>query len=259
MVVVRAKYLILVLVFGLPPSPAWSQGGQSQPLNSTVSNFGTTFVFSPPPVCQGCVQTELGLTLLEGGGRFLPGTVTLAPFSTSTDFSILVNLLDSQVSNDKRATHFGNRFDFVLRQRIFQGRGFLVTLAPRGVLFTRDLEGGRIGGTVAAQYGSGKNLAVVNFTYTGAIGSGANPANNYQGSFDYWRTLSEKGFAFFAGLQHEYLTENPQSIGTEMGIVLPFRNGQLELASQQLNLNTSPVWQFQARVTVNWGNLFRRK
>jgi hypothetical protein len=234
------------------------QGSQSQPLNASISNFGTTFVFGPQPVCPGCIETELGLLLLDGG-RFLPAALSVAPFSTSTDFSVLVNILDSQLENGERTAHFGNRFDFVVRQRLLQRGGVILTIAPRGVVFTRDLEGGRIGGSVAAQYGNGKNLGVINLTYTGAIGgSPTNPKNYYQGSFDYYRTLSEKGVAVFAGFQHECSTGNPHAIGTEAGFVLPFRNGQVELASQQLSLNTHPAWQFQARVSVNWGKLLRR-
>ena len=234
------------------------QGSQSQPLNSSVSNFGTTFVFSPQPICSRCAETELGLLLVDDG-RYLPAVFSLTPFSSKTDFSVLVNVLDSQVANGERTTHFGNRFDFVVRQRLLQRGGVVVTVAPRGVVFTRDLEGGRIGGSLAAQYGLGKNLGVVNLTYTGAVDSSpTNPTNNYQASFDYYRTLSEKGFALFAGFQHEYSTDNPQAIGTEAGLILPFRNGQVELASQQLALNTNPTWQFQARVTVNWGKLLGR-
>ena len=30
----------------------------------TVSNFGISFVFSPTPICQNCLETELGLTQL---------------------------------------------------------------------------------------------------------------------------------------------------------------------------------------------------
>lgn len=235
-----------------------TQGSQSQPLNSSVSNFGTTFVFSPQPVCRGCVETELGFVSLDEA-RFLPVALSVSPLSPSTDFSVLVNVMDSQIADGKRTTHFGNRFDFVLRQRVLQRGGVVVTIAPRGVVFTRDLEGGRVGATVAAQYGRGRNLGVVNLTYTGAIGGGAaNPASNYQGSFDYYRTLSEKGVALFAGFLHEYSTGNSQTVGTEAGLVLPFRNGQVELASQQLGLNTDPAWQFQARVTVNWGKLLGR-
>jgi hypothetical protein len=256
-----SKCLLLFLVMHLPhacfaqQSP---QGSQSQPLNSSVSNFGTTYIFSPLPVCAGCIQSELGFSSLEGG-RYLPAALTVAPFSSSTDFSVLANLMDSQKVDGDRSTHFGNRFDFVIRQRLLQAGGVVVTAAPRGVVFARDLEGGRIGVSMAAQYSKGSNLAVVNLTYTGAIGGyPANPKNEYQGSMDYFRSLGEKGFAVFVGVQHGYSTGNPQSFGIEAGLVLPFRNGQVELASQQLNLNTNPAWQFQARVTVNWGKVLGR-
>jgi hypothetical protein len=185
--------------------------------------------------------------------------MTIAPFSTHTDFSVLVNMLDSEVENGRRTTHFGNRFDFVIRQQLLQRGGFVLTFAPRGVVLARDLEGGRAGGTLGFAYKSGNNLAVINQTYTSAIGSSlTNPKNSYQNSFDYYRTLSDKGHAAFIGLQHEILTGNPQAVNMEEGAVIPFHNGQIEVATQQLSLNIHPAWQFQARVIVNWGKLLRR-
>jgi hypothetical protein len=255
----KCLYAFLVLIPGDASFAQQSpQGSQRQPLNSSVSDFGTTFVFSPQPICAGCVEAELGF-LSVGGRHFLPATLSVAPFSTQTDFSVLVNILDSGVANGKRTTHFGDRFDLVVRQQLFQRRGFFLTLAPRGVVFIRDLEGGRVGGTVAAQYGKGNNLGVFNLTYTGAIGcSSTNPKNEYQGSFDFYRRLSEKGYAVFIGFQHGRSTGNPQSVNTEGGVVIPFRSGQVELATQQLSLNIDAAWQFQARVIVNWGKLLRR-
>lgn len=235
-----------------------SQASAPQPLNASVSDFGTSFVFSPPPICAGCVEAELGLLSLDSG-RYLPAVLSVAPFPTHTDFSVLVNILDSGTTSGKRTTHFGNRFDFVVRHQLLRRGGFVLTLAPRGVVFTRDLEGGRAGGTVGLAYGRGNNLGVINLTYTSAIGSSpANPKNNYQGSFDYYRTLNPKGYAAFIGLQHETSTGNPQLVSTEGGIVIPFRNGQAELATEQLSLNTHPTWQFQARVIVNWGRIIGR-
>jgi hypothetical protein len=96
-----------------------SQGNvvTQQPLNASVSDFGTSFIFSPPPICSGCVETELGSLSLQDG-RFLPAVVTVAPFASHTDFSVLVNLLDSEMLCRNRAMHFGDRFDFVVRQQI---------------------------------------------------------------------------------------------------------------------------------------------
>jgi hypothetical protein len=78
------------------------------------------------------------------------------------------------------------------------------------------------------------------------------------GSFDYFRTLDKKGTAFFLGFQHE-VTAGEQTAGTEEGLIIPFRNGQVELEAAQLDLNVSPQWQFQTRVIVNWGKVFSRK
>ncbi len=259
----KMKYLhmfLLLLVLGHDCfAQQSSQASQPQPLNASVSNFGTTFVFSPQPICAGCLESELGYISILDGGRYAPVTMTVAPFSTPTDFNVLANVLANEEANGKRTTHFGNRFDFVVRQQLLRRGGFVLTLAPRGVVFTRDLEGGRAGATVAAQYGNGNNLGVINLTYTAAAGcSSTNPKNEYQGSYDFYRILSERGYAFFLGFQHTGTTGNPHALGTELGIVVPFRNGQVELASQQLSLSTNPVWQFQARVTVNWGNLLRK-
>ena len=236
-----------------------SSQAHPQPLNASISNFGTTFVFAPQPICSGCVESELGFLSVDDGGHFLPATLSLAPLSSRTDFSVLLNLLDSRVADGRRATHFGDRIDLVVRQQLLRRGGFALTVAPRGAILMRDLEGGRAGGTVAAQYLRGNNLGVVNLTYTGAIdASPANPRFEHQGSFNYFRTLSERGYALFAGLQYTQTTGNSLSLNTEGGIVIPFRNGQLELDTQQLNLSTQLAWQFQARVTVNWGDLLRK-
>jgi len=250
----------VVLVFACEgASFAQSQPApSSQPLNGSVSDFGTTFIFSPPPICPKCLETELGFQSLSGS-RYIPTVVSVAPFKTNTDFSVLVNLLDSELPGNDRTTQFGNRFDFVVRQQVLQKAGFLLTLAPRGAVFTRGIDGGRAGATAAPQYSKGKNLIAANFTWTGAIGtSAANPRSDYQGFFDYFRTLDERGTAFFLGFAHE-LTAGQQTAGTEGGLVIPFRNGQLEIETAQLDLNVKPEWQFQTRVIVNWGKVFSRK
>jgi hypothetical protein len=234
-----------------PPSPP-------PPLNASVSDYGTTFIFSPPPICTKCIETELGFQSVGTSGQYIPTVVSIAPFNTNTDFSVLVNLLDSESANGDRITQFGNRFDFVLRQQALEKGGILLTFAPRGALFTRG-GGGRAGATAAPQFSKGNNLIAANFTWTGAIGASAtNPKSDYQGYFDYFRTLNEKGAAYFLGFAHE-LTAGLQTVGTEEGLVIPFCNGQVELEAAQLDLNTSPEWQFQTRLIVNWGKILTRK
>jgi hypothetical protein len=214
--------------------------------------------FSPPPICPKCLETEFGFQSLSDG-RYLPAVVTVAPFKTPTDFSVLVNLMDAESPGSDRVTHFGNRFDFVVRQQVAAKGGFTLVMAPRGTVFTRGVDGGRAGGTAAPQYSWGRNVAAANFTWTGGIGaSAANPRSDYVGAFDYFRTLNKRGTAFFLGWQHE-VTAGQQTAGTEEGLVIPFRNGQVELESAQLDLNVSPEWQFQARVIMNWGAIFARK
>jgi hypothetical protein len=227
-----------------------------QPLNSSVSDYGTTFVFSPPPICGGCVETELGFQALQDG-RYAPAVVSIAPFSPRTDVSVLVNLLDSEAPNSRRATHFGNEFEFVLRQQVLQKGGFELTLAPRGAAFDRDGDGGRVGATAAPQFSWGRNLAVLNVTLTAGIGvSAVNPRIDYLTDFDYFRTLDKRGTALFLGFQQE-LSAGRETGNTEEGLVIPFRNGQVELETAQTSINTGFAEQFQARVIVNWGSVFR--
>lgn len=234
-----------------------------QPLNGSVSDYGTTFIFSPPPICTKCIETELGFQSVDSS-RYIPSVVSIAPFKTNTDISVLVNLLDSESTGGARSYQFGNRFDFVVRQQVYQKGGFLLTLAPRGAVlansaFSHGVEGGRAGVTVGPQFGKGNNLIAANITWTGAIGASAgNPKSDYQGFADYFRTLGTRGAAIFFGIAHE-VTAGQQTIGAEEGLVIPFRNGQVELETAQLNLNTSPQWHFQTRVIVNWGKLFASK
>jgi hypothetical protein len=229
-----------------------------QALNASISDVGTSFIIDPPPICPKCIETELGFESLSGA-RTVPTVVTVAPFKSPTDFSVLVNLLDSESSGGHRTTQFGNRFDFIIRQQVISKGGFELTLAPRGAVFTRQVNGGRAGGFAAPQYSRGKNLVAANFTYTAAIDvSAANPRSDYVGAFDYFRTLDSKGTTIFLGLQHE-ATAGQQTVGTEEGLEIPFRNGQVELETAQLDLNQKPALQFQARVIVNWGAVFARK
>jgi hypothetical protein len=257
------QFFVLLAPLALPCAELAQTPSQppasTQPLNGSVSDYGTTFIFSPPPICSKCVETELGFQSVNGSSQYLPTVVSIAPFKTNTDFSVLVNLLDSESAGNNRTTQFGNRFDFVLRQQVLQKGGFLLTLAPRGAIFTRGVDGGRAGATAGPQYSKGKNLIAANFTWTGAIGaSAANPRSDYQGFFDYFRALDEKGTTLFLGFAHE-LTAGQKTAGTEEGLVIPFRNGQVELETAQLDLNVKTEWQFQTRVIVNWGKILSRK
>jgi hypothetical protein len=238
--------------------PAAPPAQPPQPLNASISDYGTTFIFSPPPICTQCLETELGFQSV-GDGRYLPVVVTVAPFASKTDFTVLVNMLDSESPATGRVTHFGNRFDFVARQQLFSKGIFTLVAAPRGTVFVRGVDGGRAGLTAAPQFSWGNHLAAANFTWTGAVGvSSANPRSDYVGAFDYFRTLTQKGAALFLGFQHE-ATAGRQTAGVEEGLVMPFRNGQIELETAQLNLNVQPAYQFQARIIVNWGAILARK
>lgn len=234
------------------------QAASPTPLNSSVSDIGTSFVFSPPPVCGGCIETEMGYLWLQDGS-YVPAVITIASPRGHVDISVLTNLLDSESASGDRTTKFGNRVDFIVRQMMVEKGGFELTVAPRGTAFLRDADGGRVGAAIAPQYGWGRNLAVVNLSWTAGVDvSAANPRSDYVGTFDYYRTLDGRGTAFFLGAQHE-VTAGQQTAGVEEGFVIPFRNGQVELATEQLDLNTGPEMQFQARVIVNWGKLLSRR
>lgn len=227
----------------------------AQPLNASISDYGTSFIFSPPAICSKCLETELGFES-QSDSLYLPAVVTAAPFTTKTDFTVLVNFADSEPARGHRVLQFGNRFDFVVRQQVYAKGNFIMIMAPRGTVFARGVNGGRAGAAAAPQYSKGYNLAIANFTWTGGVGiSSANPRSDYMGAFDYYRTVQPKGTALFTGFQHE-VTAGQQTVGVEGGVVLPFRNGQLELESAGLDLNSDPEMQFQARVIVNWGRVF---
>jgi hypothetical protein len=67
-----------------------------------------------------------------------------------------------------------------------------------------------------------------------------------------------RGTAFFVGFQHE-VSAGQQTASTEEGLVIPFRNGQVELETAQIDLNSGFEEQFQARVIVNWGKALKRR
>jgi hypothetical protein len=172
---------------------------------------------------------------------------------------VLVNAVDSEAPGTRRITHFGNRLDFALRSKVLDHNGLVLTLAPWGTAFIRGIQGGRAGAVLLPQYTRGNDQFIAQFFLTGAVGvSSGNPRVDYIGAFDYTRAVGQRGYAFFAGFQHE-ITAGEQTLGIEQGIIVPFRNGQVELAAQQLTLNTDPAMQYQARVIVNWGHLLARR
>ncbi|HUA97821.1 MAG TPA: hypothetical protein VMA34_05805 [Terracidiphilus sp.] len=254
------KWTVFSLAGFLLVSPlALAQSSQQpQPLNANVSDFGTSYIFSPPPICPGCLETELGFLGISAG-RQVGTAITAAPFRSHTDFTALFNLIDSEKLGNDRFTQFGNRIDVVIRQQVYSKGTFEFTAAPRGTVFLHGTDGGRIGGTAALQYGRGKYLGALNLNFTRALSNPSSGArNDYLTCFDLYRTLGERGASWFAGFQQETSTGNDTTIGVEQGLVLPFRNGQVELAAEELTLNTSTVIQLQARAIVNWGHVFHR-
>jgi hypothetical protein len=252
----RAALALLLAAAGAD-SHAQQQATSSQPLNAAVSDFGVSFAFSPP-ICAGCVETELGFQSLEDG-RYAPAVLTIAPAWLHGDASVLVNAADSEVFGTRRITHFGNRLDFALRSKVLDHNGLALTLAPWGTAFIRGIQGGRAGAALLPQYTRGNNQFVAQFLLTEAIGiSAGNPRSDYIGAFDYTRAVGQRGYALFAGFQHE-ITAGEQTVGIEQGMIVPFRNGQVELAAQELTLNTDPAMQFQARAIVNWGRVLARR
>jgi hypothetical protein len=232
------------------------QASSPQPPNAAVSDFGVSFCFSPP-ICADCVETELGFESLQDG-RYAPAVLTVAPKWLHGDASVLANALDSEAPQSHRTTHFGNRFDFAIREKVLDRGGLSLTLVPWGAAYMRGIQGGRAGAVALPQFTAGNNQFVAEFSLTAAVGvSAGNPRTDYLEAFDYTRAIGARGYAVFSGFQHEFLGGD-HTIGIEQGMIVPFRNGQIELAAQGLSLNADPALAFQARAIVNWGSLLGR-
>lgn len=242
------KALLFLVAFSMQFALA-----QTAPINSSVSNFGTSFVFGPTPIGKNHIEGELGCTSLDDQ-RLLSSAITLAPFSTRTDITVLTNLLESEMPVGRRTTHSGSRVDIVMRNLILEQNGFALGVAPRASFLIRNESGGRVGATIAGQYNTGNNLYVANLTATAGVkNSASNPSRDYIGAFDYYRTISTAGAAFFVGCQYEKPTNALRTISIEQGLVIPLRDGQVEFAIEELNINLRTVLQFQVRVTLNFG------
>lgn len=249
-----ARFLLLACFLVAQARTAESQQASSpQPPNASVSDFGVSFCFSPP-ICPDCVETELGFESLQDG-RYAPAVVTVAPKWLHGDASVLANVVDSEAPHSHRTTNFGNRLDFAIREKVLDHGGLSLTLVPWGAAYIRGIQGGRAGGVALPQFTSGSNSYVAEFSLTSAVGvSAGNPRTDYLEAFDYTRALGTRGYSVFSGLQHEILGGD-HTIGIEQGMVIPFRNGQIELDAQGLSLNADPAFAFQARAIVNWGSL----
>jgi hypothetical protein len=248
--------IVFILAHASAATAQQQPAAGSQPLNSSVSDFGTSFCFSPP-ICAGCVETELGFESLQDG-RYAPAVVTVAPGWLRGDASVLVNALDSEALQMRRSTHFGNRLDFAIREKVLDHGGFSLTLVPWGAAYVRGIQGGRAGAAALPQFTLGSHQLVAEFSLTGAVGvSAGNPRTDYLQAFDYTRAIGRRGYSVFTGLQHEILGGD-QTVGMEQGMVVPFRNGQIELDIQELTVNVDAEVAFQARAIVNWGKLLGR-
>jgi hypothetical protein len=246
-----------VLLSFLVLMAAIAASAQQQALNANVSSIGTSFTFSLPIACGACLETELGYSYLADGHQ-VPAILT-AGLTKYTDLSAQVNLLDSELNGTDRVTQFGNRVDLILRQQAMKNNTFALTLAPHGTIFLRGGDGGRAGITGAPQFTWGANQLLANITWTGAVGvSDSNPRSDEVAAFDWSRTVQERGTAIFAGFQQE-TTAGTTTASIEEGMVLAFKNAQVELATEQLNLNTSPQVQVQARLVVYWGKVFGKR
>ena len=236
----------LLLVF--LPGAVTAQSVYS-PLNSSVSGFGTSFIFAPTPVCKGCLQTELGLAGV-GANRFISAVLTRSP-SQYLDVSVLFNPYE-RTSGDG---HLGQRVDVVVRRLVFSEEYLSLTLAPRGAT---TFDGGiAIGSTVAGQYAKNGNILIVNLTGIRGLGKAyLLPQKDFSLSTDYARNLGSKGASVFGGFQLRSATGVALTKGFEVGAVFPFQNGQIESAVERYISASGSSWQVQARVLVNWQKIF---
>jgi hypothetical protein len=256
----RLLRCLLVLACAAPAQGGWAQQqpvSSPQPPNAAVSDFGVSFCFSPP-ICAGCVEAELGFQSQQDA-RYAPAVLTVAPKWLHGDVSVLGNVVDSEAAGRDRTTNFGNRLDFAIREKVLDHGGLSLTLVPWGTAWVRGVQGGRAGGVALPQYTLGSNQFVAEFSLTGAVGvSAGNPRTDYLEAFDYTRAMGSRGYSVFSGFQHEILG-GEHTVGIEQGMIIPFRNGQIELAAQGLSLNADPQVAFQARAIVNWGAVLGRR
>ncbi len=245
----RIMTMLIVWFLGMP----WNLSAQNSegPLNASVSNFGTSFTFGPSTICKGCVQTELGTLSIERS-HTISSMITVAPF-TRTDVSISSNLLESTSSNGKRQSALGKRVDVIIRQSVPAGKSIAFTIAPR---FASADGASGIGGSLVAQYVKNQIVTVFNATAIQSPSESAYiPRLDEQLALNVSRMLGSRGASVFTGA-YARNADDSETVGLEGGFVYPFRNGQLEFATEYLNTAGVTSWQYQMRVTKNWGKWF---
>ena len=234
------------------------QPSSPQPLNATVSDFGTSFAFSPP-ICAGCVRDRARVPL-PPGRPLCPGGAHRGS-----------RLAARRCKRARQCARFRGpaRTPFhPLRQP--PGLRHSRKSAWTAMAWCSRLRRGAQPSSAASR-ADAPGLSLSRSSPSARTRSSASLASRERSasrpetrapitwkSFDYTRSIGERGYNIFAGLQHE-LTAGEQTIGIEEGMTIPFRNGQVELATEQLTLNTDPAVQFQARVIVNWGKLLSRR
>jgi|SRR5579872_1321721 len=257
----RQLFVVLTLFYWLSTGLAQQTSPNPQTSaspNNLVSDFGTSFTFSVPPVCPGCVEVETGIARTSELFS-VPAVLTIAPLNSHTDFTVLFNSFQNSSVSGRRVNQTGSELDLVIRQQVFASEHLTVAIAPRAAIFTRGGLSPRFGAALGVQYGRGPNTLVVNSTLTGTASPViGNPSLDYLTSGDYYRALGSKGYSIFAGLQHEIFSQT-QIASFEQGLVVPVKHGQIEFNLQELGINGRTVLQQQVKLILNTGKIIGKK
>ena len=204
------------------------RGLHSQALNGDISDIGTSFTFSANPICAKCVELEVGASV-ERGIKVQPEIVGTYGIGKIADVTALIS--DNQVS-------------VMGRLMLLNRNRFTITVAPMYSRITNVSNSSLLGGAVALSYEQNKNIYV--FNALALQSTSGRVDNNRLVSFNYFRTISNSGYALFAGLQRDAAL-NISNV--EQGVVIPFRHGQLEFEIEEQDVG-NPVFIGQVRFIV---------
>ena len=254
------RLALAVLLLGLT-ALAQSAGAQSGPPEATPQR--PTFASDTSTTAPGTLELEIG-TASSDSFFGLPLTVKYTPdvagLLREAEFSLAFEAATSVSLAGVRRTEFGDRLTFVLRRPVYRGERFSLAVAPQATFFVRDGKGARLGATLLAAYGFGRNTAVANFTWTSATSSSpTNAAQQYDVAFDLARTLGASGALSRLSVFGGALVENPsnQSAAVSLGQGITYRvrpNWVLDFAVRELGLAEGRAdYQILAGLTVNLG------
>ena len=228
-----------------------------------------TFTTDTSTAAPGTVELEYGGSTNGKTGQ-APVSIKFAPDGrgplANSEFRLSFEAIDfASVPPRGTTRHFGDRFVFGYRRKVFNKHGLSVALAPRFSVLRRSNQGVRAGITGIAAKGFGRYTLVQNLSLSGATSpSQSNPQRLIESDTDVSRALGSDGFrsrlSVFAGLHLD--KARSQGMGLSLGQGLAFRlrpNVVLDAAIRELNLRHSNAdYQILFGMTANLGRLFPR-